>query len=340
MKISALSLAALFGLSLPPLYAATAPAPAAPDLRVIGSNARSLVFEYRPSYLATEPLTADGRRCLRFPFTGGAPLSPAPASGTPDLRARRLAVSVPSREGNRIQILESSFEDLPATLLAPHPWWGVRDSIFSPLAYTLDPGAYSAAGFQPASPVAISQPQQVRSLLVSTVTIAPVQFNAAARIVRRYSRLVIQVTFGGNGVAVPGHPDAALLASALLNGAVVGPLPAPARTQAASPSVLAAGRWCRLTVTQDGIYRLEYAALSQAGISPGTLDPRTLRIFGNGGRELPEAITLPRPQDLVENAVYVQGEEDGKFDPGDYLLFYGRSVRGVAYNPATRSLEH
>ncbi len=338
MKPRAFSVAALLGLTFAPVWAG---APSEPDLRVIQSSARTLIFEYRPVYLPAQPLTVDRRRCLRISFTGDAPLSPRPSAGTPDLRARRLAVSVPSREGNRVQVLESSFEDLPATLLAPVPRYRMQDSIFSPAGYTLDLAAYGKPGFQPGSPVSISAPQQVRSLLVSTITVAPVQFNALAQTVRRYSRLVVQVTFGGSGVLAPNHPDAGLMGSALLNGAVLGTaaqtLP---RTRAASSSVLAAGRWCLLSVTEDGIYRLDYAALSQAGIPLGTLDPRTLRIFGNGGTELSEDIARPRPGDLVENAIYVQGEDDGKFDPGDYLLFYGRSVRGFAYNPATRSLEH
>ena len=217
----------------------------------------------------------------------------------------------------------------------------MRDSILSPAGYALDPAAYGKPGFQPESPVSISAPQQVRSLLISTVTIAPVQFNGSAQTVRRYSRLVIQITFGAGGTLAPNHPDAVLLGGALLNGAVLGAVPqTPARPRAVTSSVLAAGRWSRLSVTDDGIYRLDYAALTQIGIPVGTLDPRTLRIFGNGGRELSEDVTRPRPQDLVENAIYVQGEQDGKFDPGDYLLFYGRSVRGFVYNAATRTLEH
>ncbi len=32
------------------------------------------------------------------------------------------------------------------------------------------------------------------------------------------------------------------------------------------------------------------------------------------------------PIDLIENAILVEGEVDGSFDEGDYILFYGRGV--------------
>ena len=42
----------------------------------------------------------------------------------------------------------------------------------------------------------------------------------------------------------------------------------------------------------------------------------------------------------MENAVYVEGEADGKFDSGDFVLFYGRSVRGFRYDPASKTWKH
>jgi hypothetical protein len=114
----------------------------------------------------------------------------------------------------------------------------------------------------------------------------------------------------------------------------------PLRAAAVDSSVLAAGRWYRLTVAEDGIYRLDAASLGSAGINISTVNPQRVKIYGNGGRELPENILLPRPIDLIENAIYVEGEADGQFDSGDYILFYGKSTRGWSYNPGTRTFRH
>jgi len=98
-------------------------------------------------------------------------------------------------------------------------------------------------------------------------------------------------------------------------------------------SVLSSGSWYKLAVTTTGVYKITYQNLSDWGINPASVDPKNIRIFGNGGAMLSEDITVPRQDDLMENAIYVSGEEDGHFDAGDYILFYGQSPHQVKYNP-------
>ena len=93
----------------------------------------------------------------------------------------------------------------------------------------------------------------------------------------------------------------------------------------ANSSVLATGKWYKLAVGQRGIYKIDRAFLISMGIEPDSIDPRNIRIYGNGGRQLPESNNIYRPDDLMENAIFVSGESDGKFDEGDYLIFYGQS---------------
>jgi hypothetical protein len=90
-------------------------------------------------------------------------------------------------------------------------------------------------------------------------------------------------------------------------------------------SVLRDGPWYRLSVLKNGVYRIDYQFLRRMGIDPVQVDPRTIRIYGNGGRMLPQANSAPRPRDLTENAIRVDGEADGRFDPDDRILFYGQN---------------
>jgi hypothetical protein len=41
---------------------------------------------------------------------------------------------------------------------------------------------------------------------------------------------------------------------------------------------------------------------------------------------------IPAPLDLVENAILIMGEDDGRFDESDYIIFYGRGVNFWEYN--------
>lgn len=58
------------------------------------------------------------------------------------------------------------------------------------------------------------------------------------------------------------------------------------------------------------------------GFDPSTVDPRKIKIFGQGGGMLPQPNNVARPLDLIENAIVIQGESDGKFDKQDFILFY------------------
>ena len=89
-------------------------------------------------------------------------------------------------------------------------------------------------------------------------------------------------------------------------------------------SVLSEHTWYRLSVTQEGTYQLDYATLQGMGIDMGTLNPNQIRLFGNPSGALPEKNSDNRPDDLTEMAICVTGAEDGSFDEGDKVLFYGQ----------------
>ena len=92
-----------------------------------------------------------------------------------------------------------------------------------------------------------------------------------------------------------------------------------------SHSVLASGTWFKIGVNQSGIFKLDKNFLESLGLDMTVINPQNIRLFGNGGKMLPESNSVPRPDDLVENAIFVEGESDGVFDDTDYVLFYGQS---------------
>lgn len=108
---------------------------------------------------------------------------------------------------------------------------------------------------------------------------------------------------------------------------IFSPKPAPATLRGGNTytSVLSEGDLYKFAVDSTGIYKLDFNFLkNQLGIPVESIDPRTIKLYGNGGGVLPELVNAPRHDDLVENAIEVVGEGDGKFDSGDYILFYGQ----------------
>ncbi|TGE26046.1 type IX secretion system sortase PorU [Hymenobacter aquaticus] len=103
----------------------------------------------------------------------------------------------------------------------------------------------------------------------------------------------------------------------------------------ASSSVLSQGEWYRMGVAASGLYKLDKKALEALGIDMTGRDPRRLKIYGNAMGTLPQANSAYRPDDLAENAIFVAGENDSKFDDGDYVLFYARGPHTWELEPGT-----
>ncbi|MCG3167361.1 MAG: hypothetical protein POELPBGB_03151 [Bacteroidia bacterium] len=108
----------------------------------------------------------------------------------------------------------------------------------------------------------------------------------------------------------------------------------------ASNSVLGSGNWYKIAVNTDGIYKLSYEQLQEMGMNVSSVNPKNLRVYGNGGGMLPKANADFRHDDLQENAVVVVGENDNSFDAGDYILFYGQSPHRWKYNSTSAKFEH
>lgn len=97
-------------------------------------------------------------------------------------------------------------------------------------------------------------------------------------------------------------------------------------TSYANSSVLATGKWYKIGLTQDGVYKLDKPFLTSMGIDVTTLNPQNIRVYGNGGKLMAQKNSVYKYDDLLENAISVIGESDGVFDNADYVLFYGRST--------------
>ena len=64
----------------------------------------------------------------------------------------------------------------------------------------------------------------------------------------------------------------------------------------------------KIPTAQDGVYRLSYTTFSASGINLTNVDPRDIRLY-HRGKEVP---------------IHFPGQENGRFDPADYIEFVGK----------------
>jgi hypothetical protein len=311
------------------------------NVTVIRSDARSLVFEYRPVYSPLRPVNSPEGDFVIQDFDDAVQAASSATVGSPDLRYRVIPVAFPALRGNSVRVLAADYEDVRDARVAPVPAIRSKDNLTAATIYSTNAAQYGVRSFVPADVVELAPVERSRNILLGGVKVYPVQYNPADRVLRKYSRLVIEVTFGTSALPVrkPERLDP-LLANVPLNASAAQTWAGAVSTAAIASSVLASGDWYRLTVADDGMYRLSAAFLSSIGINLSSFDPRTLKIYGNGGMEVPEDLQIARPVDLTENAIYVEGEADGKFDGSDFVIFYGRRTRGWSYDTASKRWVH
>ncbi|HEV8539377.1 MAG TPA: type IX secretion system sortase PorU [Bacteroidota bacterium] len=305
-------------------------------VRLVESDGRGVVLEYRPVFLEPNKIMIDGIEYYQYRLEGGRETD-ATVPGTPSIPAFSSTLRLPSTSHNTVEVLNAEYEDVPGVMIAPVSDWREGEIDPEPV-YRPDPVLYSSPEFLPPDPAALLNVGATQGEILGELRLFPLQYLAGQRTLRKYSRIVVRVTFG-----TPDRMNAqrsTLTRGIALNDEHVGSGATGLRQSNLHNSVLASGTWFRFSVTEDGIYRFSGQTLISAGI-PQSVDPSTIKVYGNGGFETPLSVTAPAVDDLVENAVYVNDRGTvGGLDAADDIVFYGKGTRGWQYNPASRSFGH
>lgn len=106
-------------------------------------------------------------------------------------------------------------------------------------------------------------------------------------------------------------------------------------------SALTNGSIYKIAVSESGVYKIGYQQLEEMGWAPNSINPQQIQIFGNGGQMVPEIIgDAQMIDDLQELAIWVEGEQDGRFDANDYILFYAKGPKHWEYQRNSDRYRH
>ncbi len=189
--------------------------------------------------------------------------------------------------------------------------------------------------------VAIENPFWIGNQRVLRIKVFPANYDISTKQYRVAGKLQVEVRFNSSG-----HLASSLTANAwdkvLKKGLLNYEQAKEFRTEPQESGKLAKAiafsspfdsstNWVKLTFQENGIYKIDRAMLSAAGVPVSTIGPQTFRIFSMGGRALPAFNNVPRPA-WQEHSIEVTGEQDGIFDTGDEIHFYGWAVVGWDYD--------
>jgi len=266
-------------------------------------------------------------------------------TGAAALPGRTITLAVPLQGQVTAQVVDAPFEEqktLPlvpvATVRPGQDEQFLRDAVW-----------YSRDQFFPEQTVTVSEPLWFRQQRIVRVFVGPVQYNPRQGRLRRYGHVQVRISFPSSAASRPvrGAADEELYRAALLN------YEQGRAWRSDTPSALSktgsrldTNNWYKIIIRGDGkggkegVYKVDGAALQKANVPIASIDPTTVQLFNNGGRELPQSVSVSRPDSMIENPIQLVGTEDGKLDSGDYLLFYGRSLEGNAYDATLKRRTH
>ncbi|MDP4116341.1 MAG: C25 family peptidase propeptide domain-containing protein, partial [Bacteroidota bacterium] len=305
------------------------------DVKIISSNANSLVFEYFPSFSDSSYTKINNDNYFSALIKSGF-VSENIQSGMPAIPERIINTAVPSEFGNTLEIVKASYKEFPAKLL-PVPYLKTENGIATPY-YQL---SENYNNYKPDEDiVTFSQFGIARGIPVQSLKLMPVKYFPQLGVVRFYYDIVVKVTFksGNKNYLMPKDEFAK---DVVINYDAIKYWATPVSkslNKTATNSVLSSGKWVRFEAPVEGIYKIAKSDLAAYGLD-ANVDPRTIKIYNNSGKMLSESVEKVVPTDLVEVAIYISGESDGVFNDDDYILFYGRGTNFWEYNSAGKKLQ-
>lgn len=240
---------------------------------------------------------------------------PVGQPGAPAVPQRSIMLAVPPAGQVVLESMETGdTAALTGVTLQPAPDVSLVDDALQS-RWSVNRAAYGVDAWQPASSAEIVEEGWLRGVRFVRVALRPFQANPAQGSLRVSSDLTVRLRFEQ---PVNEHPAAADPLYEPVLRATFANYDQAAHWQTAPSGLdhqpLTDGPWLKITADHDGLYRVTYNDLLAGGLSAATLasiNPFTLKLMDNG----------------VEQAVFVAGQTNGVFDPGDYILFYAQRNR-------------
>ncbi len=307
------------------------------DFQILQSTAQRIVISYTPKYTDTTLRTIEGNE-YRFVDVVNSTFHNSDKTGYPQIPSRDFDIGVPNISGNQIIIRSISTVELSGV---PLPFPMMEKELNQKVQLYSKGTVYSGNSMYPGDFIYQSSAGSIRNMPVITVAVNAARFKPATSKIEVITKIEFEVVFASSANRTISAPSADnFLNDLVINSDIAKSfaITPSLKKKSITNSVLASGKWVRFQAPEEGIYMITKSMFSSLGI-PDSVDPRTIKIYNNGGKVLSTTVSDLRPDDLVENAIYVSNESTGKFTSTDTILFYGRGVNFWNYNTKTRAVE-
>ena len=332
-------------------------------LTVVESSPMRLVVEYTPQVKGFDTIRARSGNLLQPKIVGA--ILGASSVGEPLAAEVRIPITVPSPNGFHIASLSARNVQSVRSVMAPRPHitskgqpeYVVREdaynnSVQAPEWYKLE---YSGIGRDRhiatlklcaarynAQTQSIEIPQTIRIVIdfVPESPLPEVFSNSQPKAESQATELGFATTINHaqtNAFAVsPAFNSAAnsavskLPSPSIASGEVASPPLTPEPPKGGASLQAVSGRWLKIGIERDGIYRITAQQLRDAGLTVSNAETASIQLFGNGGAELPELPSLSRTNTMNEQPLLVETDASGALIA---ISFFGAAPNGFVAVP-------
>jgi uncharacterized repeat protein (TIGR01451 family) len=296
-------------------FSSAKPAPGF-QLAILEMDESGVLLEFRLADFAMEVRQHDGVTYQEISVPG---LHPMTEPGQPQLPGLSRLLGTPPGGVASIQVLESESEILENVRLIemPAPTYADLETEFTQ-GSAAGSALYDGERFFPSQLAEVGLTGRLRDRPFAQLRMYPFRYNPVRQELQVLWRLRVQVRFAPTfdaGASTSSFdsdtPYDEILQRSLLNYGSLPPSGSPHpsdpalvhSTQNTSPTL-------KIFVDEDGLYRVTYEEIQNSGFGLSGVDPHKVRL-ASGGSEV---------------AIQVYGEDDGSFDPGDWLEFFGTAI--------------
>lgn len=310
------------------------------DYQITYQNNNSLIIEYRLEHFSFDTVIVNQKEYLKPNFYLASPVN---REGEPMLQVRNFLLGIPPQGKVNVTVLSSEYKTVTGARILPVPELE-KDGDFTREVYR-EGNAFQQTGMIPETVAELVDPGYIRNQKIITLKISPVQYDPAENLVVVYNKIRVRILFSGTG-SMQTQSRQKTDFETIIDRGVINPQQAKKwrvqrpLTVAKRSNVRQIGFSYKIPIYEPGVYKITGSFLSDNGVDIASINPATIKIYNNGGKQLPRDINAERPDGLIENPIRIFGTEDESFDESDYLLFYGKGISGWEFNTFSGKYEH
>ncbi len=301
------------------------PAWAEPIVRTVYADSASLVVEFKLPELRFSEENIDGQTYSQVSFNGAQHTLKV---GYPKLPTHSQLIGIPVGEIPQATIINSRFEPRTTKKILPVQSDVVHQPEDSPVPSTVryvpNTNFYRQNRFYPTHLVEVVPVGFIRDQRVAQLQIHPIQYNPQLSKLKIFRELQIRIDFNQSASShsqaftayQPSRAFEDLFQTRLLNYNQAKAWRLVRQSQAKQASAFAQGNTqqrFKLSISETGMYRVSYSRLARAGANTMQIDLDTVKIENNG---------------RAVGAFIADEDNDGRFEPGDSIIFYGQDIVG------------